>query len=526
MQINYRLVFLLLVAAIDVFWGIGSSPLMDPDEPAYAQTAKEMLMAGDYLSPRIFGDYWFDKPPMYYWLVIFSYKIFGVSEFAARFPAALCSVLTVGSLYYFVKRFFNENVALYSGLVLATCINFFYIGKASVTDMALLLFMSTSLYAYLDGKYYLFYLCAGLATLTKGPIGIVFPGAIIVLHMLFTRNFQPLKQKSTYLGWVVYFAVTVPWYVFMYQAHGSAFIDTFFGLHNAGRFSRPEHPGRVVWHYYIPVLIVGLMPWFNYFMGSVFSAFCAHGERLRSKLTFFQVWWIFVFIFFSVAQTKLVSYIFPLFPAVCVIIGWNIDRMSQKLEKGSRNFTMAMTIFFLGIFAAALFFAGWKIMPAVMPAAATIGVATVLTIVLVCYALFKGNVQAAFFTQAMLGMVIMFSLVNIALPQLSESFSVKNTALAYKITANEKPLYVDKFLRPGFAFYTDRYGTEVVDKRNLAFDTYAKDGAVFAELAKNGSEKGSQIVIRKTYFKRLSPAQQQKFDILYEGKENIILQFK
>lgn len=525
MNINYRLVFLLLVTAINIFWGIGSSPLMDPDEPAYAQTAKEMLLASDYLSPRIFGDYWFDKPPMYYWLTIISYKIFGVSEFAARFPAALASVLSVFSLYYFVKRFLNENIALLAGLIMATCINFYYIGKASVTDMVLLLFMSTALYAYLDKKYYLFYLCAGLATLTKGPIGIVFPGAIIILHILFTRNFEPLKDNRTYFGWLVYFAVTLPWYFFMYQAHGNTFIDTFLGLHNAGRFSRPEHPGRVVWHYYIPVLIVGLMPWINMFIGSVFSAFRTSGERLHSKLLFFQIWWIFVFIFFSVAQTKLVSYIFPLFPAACIIIGWNIDRMMHKLDKGSRNFTIAMTIFFWGIFAAALLFAGWKLLPAVMPAAAIIAITTIIAIVLICYSLLKGNVQAAFFTQVIFGMVIMFSLINIALPQLAESFSVKNTAIAYKVTANDKPLYVDKFLRPGFAFYTNKYGTEVVDRKNLAFDTYAKDGAVFTELVNNVSS-GTQIVIRKTYFKRLPVTKQQNFDILYEGRENIIIQFK
>ena len=83
MQINYRFIFLLLIATINIFCGISIIPLLDPDEPAYAQTAKEMFLAADYLSPRIFGDFWFDKPPMYYWLVIASYKIFGISEFAA-----------------------------------------------------------------------------------------------------------------------------------------------------------------------------------------------------------------------------------------------------------------------------------------------------------------------------------------------------------------------------------------------------------------------------------------------------------
>ena len=522
-MLSYRMIFLILVAVLNAFWGIGVNPLMDPDEPAYAQTAKEMLQAGDYLSPRIFGDFWFDKPPMYYWLVVFSYKIFGVSEFAARFPASMAAVLVVLVLYHYAQKFFNENVAFIAALVMASCINFFYIAKASVTDMTLLLFLSTALYAYLDEDYYLMYLCAGLATLTKGPIGIVFTGAIAVLHMLATKDFKPLLDKKLYSGWLIYFAVTVPWYWLMYEAHGQVFVDTFLGLHNAGRFANPEHPGRVVWHYYIPVLILGLFPWINMFVNAVVAA-VRNSSRGRSKLLFFQIWWVFVFLFFSVAQTKLVSYIFPLFPAAALLIGWYLNQISDRFALPSKWTLLLPTGLFFGLFAAGMVFAPREL-PTVANGAYTIAACTVITALLVSYAIYKGNIQAVIITQALLSVVIMFTLVNSVLPMIVNSFSVKALATNYKLYhSGTQNLYVDKFLRPGFAFYTDEWGSELVDKRNEAFNTDAKDSKMLPEIMQSYGAAGSKVVVRRSVYNRLSAADKARTDILYDSKDMLIMQ--
>lgn len=523
-MLNYRFLFLVVFAAINVFWGTGS-PLMDPDEPAYAETAKEMLRAGNYLSPRIFGDFWFDKPPMYYWLVIYSYKIFGVTEFAARFPAGLTAVLTVGSLYYYVRKFFNESIAFNAGIVLASCINFFYMGKGAVTDTTLLLFMSTALYAYLDEDYYFMYLCAALATLTKGPIGLVFPAAIAFFHMVITRNFKPLKDTRLYLGLLVYLVVTVPWYAMMYSEHGSAFIDTFLGLHNVGRFANPEHPGRVVWYFYIPVLILGLFPWINLFGNAIVSSMQV--VRERSSLWFFHCWWIFVFIFFSVAQTKLVSYIFPMFPAVAVLIGWYLQKMDDVYNPPNKWVIIAQTVLFFGLFGAGMIF-GARALPAVAMGTYTIAICSFLTMGLVAWSLYRHNIQAVIFTQAIFSLVIMFTLVQVVLPPITNSFSVKKLAINYKmhVSSSDKPLYVDKFLRPGFAFYTDEWGREIVDKRNAAFNTDAQNSFMITDLMDSPTLAGSNIVLRKSIYEKMSIQHKQRVSIVYDDVYMVILYVK
>ena len=132
---------LLIVAGTALFmimFGIGSIPLLDPDEPVYAETAKEMLAAGDFLSPRIFGNFWYDKPPMYYWLVAVAQFLFGDSEFAARFPAALMACGTSVMMYVGITRLFNERAGFWSAMILTSCVEFFYMGKAAVTDTTLL----------------------------------------------------------------------------------------------------------------------------------------------------------------------------------------------------------------------------------------------------------------------------------------------------------------------------------------------------------------------------------------------------
>ncbi|MFA7069114.1 MAG: glycosyltransferase family 39 protein, partial [Acidaminococcaceae bacterium] len=273
MNKRFALFFLLIVISINLLWGIGSIPLLDPDEPVYAETAREMIEFNDYLSPRIFNEYWYDKPPMYYWLVAAAFKITGASDFSARLPSALMGIATILMLYLFLKRITNEDAAFWSSMVLGTCIEFFYLGKAAVTDMALLFFLTGALLTFIKQKYWFMYIFMGLATLTKGPIGIVFPGAIIFFYLLVMRQLGELKRMHLGWGLLIYILVAGPWYYLMYHVHGQVFIDTFLGFNNITRFMTPEHPTRVVWYYYIPVLIIGFFPWTGLFLSSLKASY-------------------------------------------------------------------------------------------------------------------------------------------------------------------------------------------------------------------------------------------------------------
>ena len=207
---NISIGIMMIIAAITIFSNLAGFPLLDPDEPVYAETPKEMLLYHDFLSPKIYGEYWYDKPPMYYWLVVGAYQCFGINDFAARFPSALLALLSVGCMYLYGKRLFNHNVGIYSALILTSSIEFFYLSKAAVTDITLMLCLMISLFAFASKQFYLYYFFAGLAVLTKGPIGLFFVGIIVLLYLLGKRDLNQLLKMKLFSGSVIFCIVSLP----------------------------------------------------------------------------------------------------------------------------------------------------------------------------------------------------------------------------------------------------------------------------------------------------------------------------
>lgn len=186
---------LFLVAALQLFAGNSSLLVTDNVEANYALTAKEMVLSGDWLSPQIYGHYWYDKPIFFYWLTALAYKLFGFTEFASRFFPALFGLASMGLLAWGGSRLYNAHTGFYSALILVSSVEFFLISKSIITDAVLFFFFSaTLLYFYLgyrEGKaryWYLMYAAAGFAVLTKGPIGVLLPGLIITIFLLWQRD--------------------------------------------------------------------------------------------------------------------------------------------------------------------------------------------------------------------------------------------------------------------------------------------------------------------------------------------------
>lgn len=215
--------------------------------------------------------------------------------------------------------------------------------------------MTAALLCYQHKWYLVMYIAMALATVTKGPIGIVFPGAIIFLHLLFTGNLREILKMHVIRGLVVYFAIAAPWYYLMYQAHGMEFINTFLGFHNLTRFTTPEHPDRVLWWYYLPVIILGMFPWTGLLLQSIRASISEASSEELVKMSFFNIWWVFVLLFFSISQTKLVSYILPMFPALAIIIGWNLARLEKQRGESLLSWVIGTVIMF------GLLGAGWLI---------------------------------------------------------------------------------------------------------------------------------------------------------------------
>lgn len=466
---------LLIIVAVNIMFGIGSLPLTDPDEPVYAETAREMIVFKDYLSPRIFNEFWYDKPPMYYWLVAATFQIFGVNEFAARFPAAVMGILTVLAVYFSTTKFFNERAGFWAGIVLGTCINIFYMGKASVTDTTLLFFLTSALLCFLHEQYWVMYICMGMATLTKGPIGIVFPGTIIFLYLLCTSDLRRLFKMHILPGAVLCLLVAGPWYYAMYQLHGMEFINTFLGFHNLVRFTTPEHPTRVLWYYYLPVIILGVFPWTGILLQSIKATITDSRSSDLRILIFTQVWWIFVLIFFTISKTKLVSYILPLFPALAIMIGWNIDRMMREESGHYWSWAVGSGLMFLvmGI--------GWIVGGTYMPELTfggyvLGGITLLLGVAIIVSLIFYRDASLGAWLHVATGIITMFVAFAFLLPIIQDDFSVKRIAQTYVSKGlSGRTLYVDKFLRPGFMFYAHEPGIEVTTADDASIEAIKND---------------------------------------------------
>lgn len=459
-QLWRSIALILCVAGLMTFVHLGNLPLFDPDEPVYAETAREMLQFNDFVSPRIYGEFWYDKPPMYYWLVAGAFKIFGVGEFGARFPSAVLAVAGAVLVYLSGRKLFTERAGLLAALVLVTSMEYFYLSKASVTDMTLTFFLTGSLLAFLHKKSYLFYGCAALAVVTKGPIGLLFCGGIVALHLLFTGNLGRLKNMKLFTGGALFLALAAPWYLIMYHYHGMAFVDTFLGFHNVTRFLQPEHQTGTLWYFYIPVLIIGLFPW-TAFLGQAFFRGLKEKGQHRNHLVFLMIWAASVFLFFSLSQTKLVSYILPMYPPLALLIGWYFDKVWMENRFSVLKGAGIILVLLVVTLEAGLFYAGKSLTAQlILPVQVTAGIFFVLVAAVGLFSYQKRF--GAVFTTYVTGMLVFSGfLTTQMLPVVAPALSMKDTVKVFeKNYDGQSSVYVAKFYRPGFMFYSGMPGTE------------------------------------------------------------------
>ena len=402
-------------------------PVTDPVESNYALTAKEMVMSGNWLSPLIYGHYWFDKPIMIYWLIALSFKVFGITDFAARLPVALFSASSVAFIYWFGQKLFdNTKTALFSALVLATSLEFWILAKLIITDAVLFFYTSVSLATlYLGlrnmgwGWYVVAYATAGLAVLTKGPVGLVLPGLIVISYIALTRQWQLAKRLFLLPGLVVFLLVAGPWYVKMYQLHGSEFINTFLGLHNLVRATVSEHPKDNVFYYYLVLFPVSMLPWTGVLLRSISIL---RKEPKTSHLVYLTIWPIIIIIFYTLMATKYPTYVFPAsFPAA-LLIGYTLNKMScMHGRKAWWNLSIP-TLMLIGIISISSHF---------LPAAANwtlLYMCAILSSAIILWIQIKGNVYHLPKVVASVTVLMSLLLINSGLIPLSASRSGKGVA--------------------------------------------------------------------------------------------------
>ncbi len=379
---TYYIPVVLVISFIMSFYRLGSVTLFDVDEAVFAEATKEMSQSGDWITPTYNGVNRYDKPIFFYWMMAASYGIFGVNEFGARFPSAVSGLLTCLSVFLFVRRFSDKRTALYAFLSLVFSLYFLVYSHAAVTDMALTLFITLSLFSFFlsdaekDGpsqrqKWYLygFYLFSALAFLTKGLIGMIFPFGIAVLYRLATERLYGVRKVFSLRGLILFFIVAAPWYIAEFAINGKEFIEQFFIKHHFMRYAGVISGHRGPVYYYFIALGVGLFPWAAFLPAGIAHVF---KNGLKPLLTinrpkqdtgdetrpqsyhpplplFALIWSAFIVLFFSLATTKLPNYILPAVPAAVILIASGMSDQGLRWQRYSQGFiTVASLLMAVG----------------------------------------------------------------------------------------------------------------------------------------------------------------------------------
>lgn len=353
---------LVLLCGVAFFWNLGSIGLIDETEPLFAEAARQMTVTGDWITPYFNGETRFDKPPLIYWLMAIAYQVLGVNEWSVRLPSALAATALTVMGFYVLRRYGFPSpqlaqtapddlttakgdrqrwLAAWIGSSLIA-LNFHTLvwARTGVSDMLLSGCMGTAMLAFFcgyaesdrprirQGWYLAFYGLLALAVLAKGPVGVVLPGLTIGLFLLYTGTlWAVLREMRLLWGSIIFLAIAVPWYVLVIQRNGQSYIESFFDYHNVERFTQVVNGHSAPWYFYFLVVLGGFFPWSVYL--PVAMARLRLGQRSQwlqqprsAHLGLFALmWFVAIFGFFTIAVTKLPSYVLPLMPAAAILIG-------------------------------------------------------------------------------------------------------------------------------------------------------------------------------------------------------------
>ena len=357
------LIFFLLI------FGTWKLPLIGPDEPRYAEIGYAMAESGDWITPRLGGIEWFEKPAVTYWLAASGFKLLGRSEFAARLGIGLTGGLGVLLLYLVGTRLRSSRFGYQSGAVLASSGIWLGFSRVATFDLPLAVSMELALIAYLfwDRQttarrqwlcWTIFSLGLGLAMLAKGLVGLVLPAAIVTLHALLTGSLRRLLHPGRLLlALVIFLATSSVWYGPMIARHGQTFIDEFFIAHHFQRYLTNQYRHPQPGWFFLVIAVAGCFPWIYPLLMRVARSLrrwrsFKDGQDGRLEL-FVWIWAIVPIIFFSFSVSKLPGYILPVFPALAMLIAWQLeDWMDEAVPSRGQLVSVLLTvttIFMLGV---------------------------------------------------------------------------------------------------------------------------------------------------------------------------------
>lgn len=338
----------MLISLFYTLW-LGNYPFFTPDEGRYSEVAREMVATGDYITPRVNGVAFLDKPVLYYWLQAAAIQLFGVKEWAIRLFPALLGIFGCLMTYICGRRLFSRRTGFISALILATTPLYFGGAHYANLDLEVAVFISSTLLCFITGifstgktrSFFLFsaYIFAAMAFLTKGLIGFAFPGIIALCWIIILKRWQDFKTAHLGKGITLAIILVLPWYILAQQANPQ-FLHFFFVTQQVTRFlSTAEFNNPTPFWFYFPVVLVGFFPWTIFlFQAGYHSIRNPWKEKAKHPVELFLLLWlVIVMTFFSIPRCKMIGYILPVFPALALLVGnylaqvWEQKRISSHI---------------------------------------------------------------------------------------------------------------------------------------------------------------------------------------------------
>lgn len=344
----FKILVLISLCLVLYFPNLGGIDLWGSDEPRYAEVAREMAADNHWIVPHFNGEVYLNKPPLFFWFAgLFSLITGEVTELTARLPAALMGLGTVLVVFFLGKRLVNQRVGFLAALMLATSPQFHKYARMVRLDLPFTFFITLAIASFFYGRtavkhkkwyFFAFWFFMGLATLTKGPLGIFLPLSVLFFYLLFNRELRFFKQIQPLAGTMIFFFVVFAWFIPAHLLGGSEYTEGntvkngFLYLINPWNHSAPIY-------YYFPELLAGAAPWSLFLLSAFILCFSERDTERRKRLLFPAFWFLTIFIIFTLGLSKRASYILPLYPAAALLVAVLWD----KCQLSSLH-TRAMTI--------------------------------------------------------------------------------------------------------------------------------------------------------------------------------------
>lgn len=356
-NLSSRLSWLWIVPLLAIWFGLflGNRPFATPDEGRYVEIPREMVTTGDYVTPRLNGVKYFEKPPLFYWIQAANIRLFGLHEWSMRLGCLLFGVLGCLATYLFGRRFYGAKAGMAACFILATSPLYYALSRLIILDMAVTTLISLSLFAFLLTVHtppgyqrrlwaWAFYGCSALAVLTKGLMALAISGPVILIWALFTGRWKDLWPAYIPSGTLLFLALAAPWHL-LASLKNPEFAHKYFIVEHFLRYTTSIHMRSQFFLFFVPVLLLGLFPWISLLWCAVRDGLTSQTPKAQRGITLFLLIWAgWTFGFFSVSNSKLIPYILPCFPPLALILGayW-VKLWQPESHKDVRNTILTLT---------------------------------------------------------------------------------------------------------------------------------------------------------------------------------------